>query len=130
MSLSGEAAIYGKGDANDEAGAGAAQQEDGGGDLLAAAEAPDRCRGNGLGPVELALGGHVGDFRGLDGAGADGVDADPARRSMAVLVVSPAMEEQLTMAPLPWARIWPSSCFMHAQPCGGYSQPVGPIAYV
>src|SRR5829696_10257778 len=26
----------------------------------------------------------------------------------------PPREEQLTMAPLPWVRIWPSSCFMQA----------------
>jgi hypothetical protein len=83
------AAVDDHGVADHEGGRVRAQPEDGGGDLLAAAEAPDRCRGNGLGPVELALGGHVGDFRGLDGAGADGVDADPARRSMAVLVVRP-----------------------------------------
>ena len=34
-SLSGEAAVYRKGDADNEVGAGAAQPEDGGGDLLA-----------------------------------------------------------------------------------------------
>ena len=103
-------------------------------DLLGAAEAADRCRGGSLGPVELALGGHVRDHRGLDRAGADRVDADAAGRVLQggaggqpdhpVLggVVGgppgsptrPPREEQLTIAPLPWARIWPSSCFMHA----------------
>ena len=44
------------------------------------AEPADRCRGGSLGPVEFALRDHVGDHWGFDGAGADGVDADPAGR--------------------------------------------------
>jgi len=52
--LGGVAAIDGAGDADDETGAGAAQPEDGSGDLLALAEAADRCRGGSLGPVEFA----------------------------------------------------------------------------
>ena len=46
----------------------------------ALAEVADRCRGGGVGRVELALGDHVGDHRSLDSGGADGVNADPARR--------------------------------------------------
>jgi hypothetical protein len=49
-SLSGKSTIDGEGDADDEAGAGAAQPQDGCGDLLALAEAADRCRGGSLGP--------------------------------------------------------------------------------
>jgi hypothetical protein len=75
MSLSGEAAVYRKGDANDGAGAGAAQPEDSGGDLVAAAEAADRCRGIASVRSSSRLAAHVGDHRGLDGAGADSVDA-------------------------------------------------------
>jgi hypothetical protein len=60
--------------------AGAAQPQHRGGDLLTAAEAADRLTCDGVGERELAAGHHVGDHRRLDRAGADGVDADPARR--------------------------------------------------
>src|SRR5215211_2015945 len=78
--LSGVAAVDGQRDSDDKAGARAAQPEDGCCDLLALAETANRCRRSSLGPVEFALGDHVGDHWSLDGAGADGVDADPAGR--------------------------------------------------
>ena len=64
---------------DDKTGAGAAEPEDGCGESSLWPRAY-RCCGGSLGPVELALGGHVCDHRGLDGAGADSVDADPAGR--------------------------------------------------
>jgi hypothetical protein len=78
LSLGGVAAVDGKGDADDETCSGAAQPQHGCGDLLGVSEAADRCRGGGFGVVEFAFGDHVGDHRGLDGAWADGVDADAA----------------------------------------------------
>src|SRR5206468_11655614 len=77
-SAGGVAAVDGQRDADDEAGAGAAQPEHGGGHLLRAAETPDGLVGGGLGAVEVAGVDHLGHHRGLDGAGADGVDADTA----------------------------------------------------
>src|SRR5215213_3044494 len=78
LSLGGVAAVDGKGDADDETCSRAAQPQHGCGDLLSLSEAGDRCRGGGFGAVELAIGDHVGDHRGLDGAWADGVDPDAA----------------------------------------------------
>jgi len=79
-SLSGVAAVHGECDSDDETCSRAAQPQDGSGDLLALADAPERSRSGHRGPVKLAFGGHVSDHRGLDGAGADGIDADPAGR--------------------------------------------------
>jgi hypothetical protein len=78
--VGGVAAVDGEGDAEYEARCWAAQPQDGGGDLVAASEATDRLVGLGFCPVELAVSDHVGDHRRLDGAGADGIDADAARR--------------------------------------------------
>jgi hypothetical protein len=79
-SARGVAAIDGECDADDEARSRAAQPQDRGGDLISASEPADRLIRLGFRDVELALGDHVGDHRRLDGAGADGVDADAARR--------------------------------------------------
>jgi hypothetical protein len=74
-------AASGAGAVDDDVTAGAAGGDlDGSGDLLPLAESAHRRRSGSLGPVELALGDHVSDHRSLDGAGADSVDADPARR--------------------------------------------------
>src|SRR3954447_2572802 len=80
VSAGGIAAVDGQRDADDEAGSGAAQPQDRGGDLLAASEPADRLPDDGIVHAELAAGDHPRDHRRLDGAGADGVDADPARR--------------------------------------------------
>jgi hypothetical protein len=64
--------------------------KDGCGDFFALADAADRGRGGCFGRVELALGDHVGDHRGFDGAGADRVDGIPrGAYSKTTLVVSP-----------------------------------------
>src|SRR4051812_32499717 len=79
-SARGVATVDGQRDADYEAGARAAQPQDGGGDLVSAAEAAYRLARFSVGDGEFAVGDHVGDHRGLDGAGANGVDADAARR--------------------------------------------------
>src|SRR5215207_5559364 len=134
-SAGGVAAVDRKRDADHEAGYWAAEPEHGRGDLVCAPEPADRLVGQRLGHVEFALGDHLLDHRGLDRSRADRVDADAAGRvSSAALLVRPRTpcleawyaarpgsptrppsDEQLTMAPLPCARICRSSCFMHAQ---------------
>jgi len=76
--LGGVPAIDGQGDPDDEPGVGTAEPQYGGGDLLRSAEPVDGLVGDGLGQVQLTLGDHVGDHRGLDGAGAHRVDPDAA----------------------------------------------------
>src|SRR3954467_5358447 len=79
-SAGGVAAIDGQCDADDQARARAAQPQDGGGDLVAAAEPSDRLVCDGVVNGELAIRDHGGDHRSLDRAGAYGVDTDAARR--------------------------------------------------
>jgi hypothetical protein len=79
-SLGGVASVDGECDSDDEAGAGAAQPQDGCGDLLAMAEAADRSPGGRLGPVDLTLGPMSATIGVFDGARADSVDADSVGR--------------------------------------------------
>src|SRR5215212_10433018 len=76
--LCGVAAVDGEGDAGDESGAGAGEPQHGSGDLFGGAEPVDGLVGFGDVEVEFAFVDHVGDHRGGDGAGADGVDPDSA----------------------------------------------------
>src|SRR4051794_40818653 len=79
-SLCGVPAVDGEGDAEDEAGAGAAQPQHAGCDLVGPPEATDGLIRHCVGFDELSVGDHVGDHRGVEGAGADRVDANPAWR--------------------------------------------------
>ena len=76
----GVAAVDGECDADDEARSRAAELEDGRGDLAGCSEAADRLVADRLGDVKLAFREHVVDHRRVDRSGADGVDADAARR--------------------------------------------------
>src|SRR5438034_11433760 len=78
--MSGEAAVDWERNAKHEAGAWTAEPEDGCGDLVGAAQSPDRLISHDLGHrVRLRLE-HVVNHRGVDRARADGVDADAPRR--------------------------------------------------
>src|SRR3954449_156026 len=79
-SAGGVAAVDGQCDADDQARARAAQPQDSGGDLVAAAEPSDRLVRDGVVNGELAIRDHGGDHRSLDRAGAYRVDPDAARR--------------------------------------------------
>src|ERR671913_2279032 len=65
-SAGGVAAVDRQGDADDETRAGAAQPQDGRGDLVAAPETADRLARDGVVDRELAACDHVGDQRRLD----------------------------------------------------------------
>ena len=125
-SLCGVSAVDGKGDPGDETGAGAGEPQYGGGDLVGSSEACHRCGGGGLGDVEFAL---------AIMSVTIGVSMVPGQMALmriprgaysrAALLVRPSTpcleawyaarpgrptrpprEEQLTIAPLPWLRIW------------------------
>ena len=78
VSLGGVATVDGERDADDEAGARAAQPENGGGDFVCLTKASDGLVCKGLRFVQLSARDHCGDHRGLEGAGADRVDPDSA----------------------------------------------------
>src|SRR3954469_21188337 len=135
VSMRGVTAVHGEGMADYETGAGAAQPQHGSGDLLRPAETPDRLIAHDFFHGLRLLGQHFGHHRGFDRARAHGVDADAARGVFegctlrkpdhAVLSrwymarpgspIRPPIEEQLTIAPLPWSRMWRSSYFMQFQ---------------
>lgn len=132
--LLGELAAVEEEQAAVEARSGAVQPERSGGDLVGSAEPAERDGLHGVCLVECAGGDHVADHRGVDGARQTALIRTPCGPySLAALLVSPMtaclearygarpgppirppMEEQFTMEPAPWMRIWRSSCFMLA----------------